>query len=114
MDDFDASDLSALFAEVDELQARGRAPQNQYTVSPAVHCDHGCILSSAATRLLASSAFKHRTLLLNMSLPLVMSSLYHRNQPRRWGTKQGSIHRHLLHLELWWTLRPLRLRQDQL
>ena len=36
MDDFDASDLSALFAEVDELQARGRAPQKQCAVSPAV------------------------------------------------------------------------------
>ncbi len=47
MDDFDASDLSALFAEVDELQARGRAPQNQYTVSPAVRCDRGCIPSVA-------------------------------------------------------------------
>ncbi|KAL0028605.1 hypothetical protein WJX79_005056 [Trebouxia sp. C0005] len=35
MDDFDASHLNALFAEVDELQARGRAPPNQYTASPA-------------------------------------------------------------------------------
>ena len=26
--------------------------------------------------------------------------LVHRNQPRRWGTKQGSIHRQLLYLEL--------------
>ena len=76
MDDFDASDLSALFAEVDELQARGRAPQNQYTVSPAIRCDRGCILSFAATWVLATSAFSHRTLLLNVSLPLVMSSLY--------------------------------------
>ena len=44
MDDFDNTDLSALFAEVDQLEARSKAPESNRQVSsglrrmPAVLC----------------------------------------------------------------------------
>ncbi|KAL0034775.1 hypothetical protein WJX77_006947 [Trebouxia sp. C0004] len=86
MDDFDASDLSALFAEVDEIEARGRAPQNrytepaqtlgnqarQYTQAPPVH---RAVVDPKTSALVAKSA-------LNSQAAALQSGLVQTTTPR--------------------------------